>query len=200
MSEDPTEEAGGRERLLAAAVPLFAAKGYAATTVRDIVGAAGVTLPVLYYHFGNKEGLFVALARQGKERFDEVRNQALREGGTAAERLRRLCRVDTQVRREFADLARVVDQLLSGPPESAPPVDFRAMAQERVRLLEGIVEEGVATGEFRPCSSAHVVLALLGVIDVATRSHLYGIGRGTSEEQLEGMLDVILAGISAPSD
>ena len=49
-------EAGveARERLLSGATELFASKGYAATTVREIVERAGVTKPVLYYYFRSK--------------------------------------------------------------------------------------------------------------------------------------------------
>src|SRR3954469_18111690 len=43
------------------AARLFAARGYDATPVREIVEAAGVTKPTLYYHFGSKEGLAQAL-------------------------------------------------------------------------------------------------------------------------------------------
>ena len=43
------------------AARLFAAQGYDATSVREIVEAAGVTKPTLYYHFGSKEGLAQAL-------------------------------------------------------------------------------------------------------------------------------------------
>ncbi len=47
-------------RLLEEAVRLFAAKGYPATSTREIVEAAGVTKPMLYYYFRNKEGLLAA--------------------------------------------------------------------------------------------------------------------------------------------
>ena len=50
-----------RARLLEAATALFAEKGYATTSVREIVARAGVTKPVLYYYFGNKEGLLQAI-------------------------------------------------------------------------------------------------------------------------------------------
>ena len=43
------------------AARLFAARGYDATSVREIVEAAGVTKPTLYYHFGSKQGLAEAL-------------------------------------------------------------------------------------------------------------------------------------------
>ena len=44
-----------------AAARLFASRGYDATSVREIVEAAGVTKPTLYYHYGSKEGLAQAL-------------------------------------------------------------------------------------------------------------------------------------------
>ena len=43
------------------AARLFADRGYDATSVREIVEAAGVTKPTLYYHFGSKQGLAEAL-------------------------------------------------------------------------------------------------------------------------------------------
>src|SRR5271167_3803669 len=47
-------------RLLNAAVRLFAHKGYPGTSTREIVEAAGVTKPMLYYYFQSKEGLLAA--------------------------------------------------------------------------------------------------------------------------------------------
>ena len=43
-----------REALMKSALRLFTQRGYSATTVREIVGAAGATKPVLYYYFGAK--------------------------------------------------------------------------------------------------------------------------------------------------
>jgi AcrR family transcriptional regulator len=55
---------GARHRLLVAATRLFARTGYAATSVREIVEAAGVTKPVLYYYFQSKEGLYLAILEE----------------------------------------------------------------------------------------------------------------------------------------
>ena len=55
------EERTARDAILRAARNLFTTKGFASTTVREICQEAGVTAPVLYYHFGNKEGLFDAV-------------------------------------------------------------------------------------------------------------------------------------------
>ncbi|MCZ8185736.1 MAG: TetR/AcrR family transcriptional regulator [Beijerinckiaceae bacterium] len=51
-----------REKLLDAAVRLVRAKGFAATTVEDLCGAAGVTKGAFFHHFPSKEALGVAAA------------------------------------------------------------------------------------------------------------------------------------------
>jgi TetR/AcrR family transcriptional regulator len=49
------------KRILSVALRLFAARGYDAVGVQEIVAAAGVTKPTLYYYFGSKRGLLAAL-------------------------------------------------------------------------------------------------------------------------------------------
>jgi len=55
MDEVPT-----KKRILFEATRLFAQKGYAATSIREICRAAGVNKPSVYYHFGDKKSLYRA--------------------------------------------------------------------------------------------------------------------------------------------
>lgn len=48
------------EQTLAAAHTLFAARGYATVTMDEVAAAVGVTKPLLYNYFGNKERLYLA--------------------------------------------------------------------------------------------------------------------------------------------
>jgi AcrR family transcriptional regulator len=52
------ETGGGRERILLEARGRFGANGYAAVTMQEIAERVGLTKAALYYHFGDKEGLF----------------------------------------------------------------------------------------------------------------------------------------------
>lgn len=47
-----------RESLLSTAVGMFSEKGYSGTSIRDIAKVHGVSLSNIYYHFGNKDGLW----------------------------------------------------------------------------------------------------------------------------------------------
>lgn len=51
-------DAGTKNALLAAAVRVFAAKGYSAATVREICSLAGANVAAVNYHFGGKEALY----------------------------------------------------------------------------------------------------------------------------------------------
>jgi AcrR family transcriptional regulator len=61
------------EQTLAVAHVLFAARGYAAVTMDDIAAEVGVTKPLLYNYFGNKERLYVAcMERAGDALFARI--------------------------------------------------------------------------------------------------------------------------------
>ncbi|MBP6117477.1 MAG: TetR/AcrR family transcriptional regulator [Neisseriaceae bacterium] len=62
-----------RTKLLATARQWFTEKGYADTVMDELTAAAGLTRGALYHHFGNKEGLFLAVALV----LDEALNQRL---------------------------------------------------------------------------------------------------------------------------
>lgn len=53
-----------RERLLRAAVRLFASSGYRGVSMRDLADAVGITPPALYNHFPGKEALYQAAVEE----------------------------------------------------------------------------------------------------------------------------------------
>ena len=57
-------------QLLDLAEELFTTVGYDKVSIEDIAKAAGVTRPVVYQHFGSKEGLFLACAQRAREEFE----------------------------------------------------------------------------------------------------------------------------------
>jgi AcrR family transcriptional regulator len=65
-----------REAILDCAIRLFAAKGFRGTTTRELAAAAGVSEPVLYQHFHNKQAMYTAIieskAREGHQRIAAI--------------------------------------------------------------------------------------------------------------------------------
>ena len=72
-----------RARIRDAALRLFAERGIAAATVRDIAREAGVSSGLLRHHFGSKESLRDACDTYAMTQLTQVREQILAEGGVA---------------------------------------------------------------------------------------------------------------------
>ena len=68
MSETPRT----RERILDAALALFAAKGYEATSMREIAEQLGITKAALYYHFDSKADIVKAMLADTERRVAEL--------------------------------------------------------------------------------------------------------------------------------
>lgn len=68
-----------REQLLGVARSVFAEKGYAASSVEEIADRAGVTRPVVYEHFGGKEGVYAVVIDREVTRLSELLARPLRE-------------------------------------------------------------------------------------------------------------------------
>jgi AcrR family transcriptional regulator len=103
------------DRLLGAAVELFAKRGFHGTSIRDIAELAGVNVAAGHYHYGSKEGLYLAVLRA---QFAEVRAQLERRGANRPARgLRKASRRELVALLEARILAML--EFLLGPPPSA---------------------------------------------------------------------------------
>jgi AcrR family transcriptional regulator len=77
------EDFTARARIREAALELFAERGIAGATIRDIATKAGVSSGLLRHHFGSKEGLRDACDEYAMARLNEIRQQMLAEGKLA---------------------------------------------------------------------------------------------------------------------
>jgi AcrR family transcriptional regulator len=80
--------AAREQQMLAAARGLFAQRGYAGVTMDEVAGAVGVTKPLLYTYFGNKEQLFLAGMQPAAEKLLASVVEAVRGAATPAAALR----------------------------------------------------------------------------------------------------------------
>jgi AcrR family transcriptional regulator len=71
-----------REQLIGVGRTIFAARGFEAATVEEIAAKAGVSKPVVYEHFGGKEGLYAVVVDREMATLLGVVTTALSGGGT----------------------------------------------------------------------------------------------------------------------
>jgi AcrR family transcriptional regulator len=109
-----------RARILDAAERLFATRGFAATSVREIVREAGVTNPMLYYYFGSKEDLFVHLIRERFQTFARSFSERLAQQDTVHGVLSAWAHATMEGTREFSTSIRLVFASVFAPHEGMP--------------------------------------------------------------------------------
>jgi len=71
--------AARREQLLQVARSLFAERGFEATSVEEIAAKAGVSKPVVYEHFGGKEGIYAVIVDREMQKLLSMIEGALTE-------------------------------------------------------------------------------------------------------------------------
>lgn len=174
ISDTPTN---ARQRLLDAALQLFSSKGYAATSVRELVEAAGVTKPVLYYYFKNKEGLYLALMGDGLGVFHQVAEQACLAPGSVQERIRGYCTALLDIFVERLSVARLVYAIYYGPPQGAPHIDFEASFSTMLTHMEQMVQEGIANNEFRPVHPGDTAWAIVALLNTTMEEQFNQTGQ-----------------------
>ncbi len=170
-----TTSAGADEneaaRLIArSAARLFARRGFEATSTREIVEAAGVTKPTLYYHFGSKEGLARSLLVEPLARLVGWLGEIVAEGADPALTLERVLNAHFEYCREDPDRARFFFAAVFGPPEG-PSGSLLECCKEDIRdptdaALRGCVAAGlVASGEFDAFATMFRGMLTVSIID-----------------------------------
>lgn len=76
-----------RERILSVATEMFAARGFAAISIRDIAQACGVNLPSIYHFYGDKDRLYDACYRATFEAAAAVLHEAVSDAVTPEQRI-----------------------------------------------------------------------------------------------------------------
>lgn len=137
-------------RLLGAAVDLFAQKGYAATSVREIVQRAEVTNPMLYYYFDSKEGLFLFLTQFMHAEFRRSINEALQSEAPFERRLVSIVDVHFAGLRDAPEALRFVYSILFAPKGSTPHHRLHESHEVILESVEELLREATERGEFSP--------------------------------------------------
>jgi TetR/AcrR family transcriptional regulator len=192
--DSPDETA--RNHLLTSALKLFNQKGYAVTTVREIVADAGVTKPVLYYYFNNKEGIYLELFEGPLREFEELLEGYSSEGGRASDRLATLCEATSELYSNNLEKAKLLNAVYYGPPQGTPFINFEAYHNKLLGAVGKLVDEGIKAGEFRELDVQDVTLAIVGVFHIAMDMMLcQAPGITIRQNTLSHVLNIIFHGI-----
>ncbi len=170
-----------RQRILDAAVQVFAQKGFFHARVSDVADAAGVAGGTIYLYFKNKDDLLINLF---EDRMDDIlqllRSELAREA-CPSDRLRRFIKLHFELVERNPELADVLSVELRQSSkfvrEYTPKKFFTYLM-----VAEEILTEGVETGAFRSDLNPKIFRrALFGALDEVTAMWIHSQDDGRPE-------------------
>ena len=200
MRRTKEEAAITRKQVLKKALAIFSKKGYAATTLEDIAKEAEVTRGAIYHHFGGKAELYNILIREYSDRGSQIMEQALSEGGTLLDILRRVFVRQLQVIEDDREMRALMELYLF---KTGPVADLNEGRQQQIEsgiglieMLAGIMSQGMEQGLLRkdvdPKEMARAYLAYQnGLINL----WLTAPDQFSMKDSVESFADILMAGI-----
>jgi TetR/AcrR family transcriptional regulator len=136
--------------LLDAAERLFAARGFAATTIKQIGAAAGLNPALIYYYFPDKLSLYHAVLDRGLGAFARTAPARLPAGLPPLEGIRTIIAVQLELLRSSPHLARLLARELADHDASEARSIIQQLAAGPFRRLTELIREGQRAGQIRP--------------------------------------------------
>jgi len=185
-----------RERILHAALTVFARKGYHKALVDDIVRASRTSKGAVYHHFPNKEALFLALVDDFAARLAQAVADAIARSHGALGKVEAALTAGLETFAGNRELARIL--LLEAVSLGAAYEAKRAEIHERfAALIQGYLDEAASEGSIPPLDTRVATLAWLGAVNEVV---IQWLSRGTPDllsEAVPALTPMLLRSIGA---
>lgn len=164
VDERATQDA--REKLLVAGTELFAKKGFAGVSIRELAIAAGVNSALISYHFGGKEGLYEAVITAQYTKIIGKFEAIASTEATVKEKIRMYAEVIRLNHTEEQPLmARLIQGELTSPTACTENVVQKYTAR-LAQIIGGILRQGIEEGSLRQdINPMFAALSLAGMLN-----------------------------------
>ena len=189
-------ETGLPQQILETANNLFVNEGYHGLSMREIAAALGVSKAALYYHFKDKEELFLAILRLYLEDINAALNRILAQPVACREQIRLFVEyVLTQPAEQRATIRLAMQESIHLSPEARR--SFGLIYREKfIDKVQSILQVGMQNHEFRQIDPEVAVWALLGIMF----PYFYPAHGGSlpiPQETIREVIKIYLTGISS---
>ena len=198
-----TTDRGGetRRRILEVAAEAFAERGYAGTSVSDVLRASGVTKGGFYFHFPSKEALALAALRQKQERWTGLVMAAVMREARAVDQLRAMVEALCDLHEQdpaCRAISRLSAELGDEHPELRPQLGAQLTAW--MDMVAAVIRRGQDQGDIRPDVEPDIAaeIAVESFIGVETVSEAL-TGRADLRRRALDLLDLLFQAIRQPA-
>ncbi|MEV5608088.1 TetR/AcrR family transcriptional regulator [Streptomyces sp. NPDC052225] len=173
----PKQQRGAEtaDRLLDAALQVYADAGEQGVTVSALTRTSGVSLGSMYHHFGSVDGLMDALLMRWLTRLLGELTAALERSRTARTGIKAVVRAYLGFVREHPDAARLLHSSYADRMNMAQARQVRDAQEARLSPMAAWVDGRIAAGELAPLPLPLIEGLILGPVVATARRHLSGL-------------------------
>ncbi|MBI5388652.1 MAG: TetR/AcrR family transcriptional regulator [Verrucomicrobia bacterium] len=188
-----------RQSILHVALKTFAEKGYAGASVQEIVDAARVSKPALYYHFKNKADLYRAIVdRAFEERLRLMREAAARKGDLAGQ----LTEIGAASFKFIAKNRELMRLAFASAFAARGEVPHEARCVQRAKcnleFIRGLIQQAVARGELgRRFDAEELAMGFAGIMNFYVMGYLVGALPSLTARTAQRIVRLFLSGAQA---
>lgn len=189
-----------RERILQAAIKVFAQNGFYATRVSEIAKAAGVADGTIYLYFENKDDVLISIFEDRMAKLIKFLGKVVKTDEPVETRVRRVVELQLGLLEEHRELAEVVTVNLR--QSSRLLKQYAApLFTEYLEVVAGLIAEGMKSGVFRSDLSPRVsARALFGALDgIALTWTLSDPDPANLRKAASQCATLFLAGLTSPA-
>ena len=187
------EERNLKTSILFEANRMFVGRGYNAVSMREIAEVCGVSKAALYYHFKDKEDLFVVLLQEYLDEIQAVIQRERQPGGTLREQLSRVVIAIFEQSPEKRAIIRLASQEMSNLGLEARAAFGTVYYDKFIGQIEGMLAQAVTAGELQPLDTTIATWVLLGMMyPFFYPGHNRGIGE--TEQAVQLILSIFFDG------
>ena len=188
-----------RERILDAARQRFIQQGYQGLSMRQIAQAVGVSKPAIYYHFQDKEQLFLAVIDAYLDEMEDLLDRIRDEDGTARHQITSIVRDILSLPVEKRAAIHLASQDMAQLSRESQAAIHQAYREKFSGKIQDILRAGIQKGELRPVDPEVAAWTLLGMmVPYFSPAHLEDIPLPV--HIVEQILAIYLDGIALSQD
>jgi AcrR family transcriptional regulator len=186
-----------RERILDAATGVFSTKGYHGTLVDEIALEADTSKGGVYFHFPNKQAIFLALFDRLSAMLRERVEAAVADQPDPVARAESALKVVLETFGSHPRLARLfmVEALGAGPEFNVRMIQIRAAFADLIRKH---LDDAVAVGAIPPLDTATAATAWFGALNEVVTHWALAEHPGRLEDAYPTIRALLLRGVGAP--
>jgi TetR/AcrR family fatty acid metabolism transcriptional regulator len=189
---------GTRQRIIDAAIQLFARKGYHQTSITDLASVASLTKGALYHHFANKDALLYAVLQAAREIWREEVVRDVLKARSALDRLNVLFENHARLIREREMFCLMLSGLvmeMDGVDEGAM-VALREIFADLTLFIQRIIEKGQRAGEIRSDLDARLTaLNIIGMLEGNNIPWMLNRGQVDYGEMMRSLEQILMSGV-----